>query len=46
MVKGVLNRGRPKNQWLDNISEWTKMDNKDLVNVVRDRDGWRKCVSM
>ena len=35
----------PSNQWLYNISDWTMMDIKDLVNVVHDRDGWRKCVS-
>ena len=45
VVEGVRKRGRPKKQWLDNISDWTKMDINDLVNVVNDRDGWRKCVS-
>ena len=30
---------------LDNITDWIKMDIIDLVNVVHDRDGWRKSVS-
>ena len=45
LVEGVRKRGRPKKQWLDNISNCTKMGINDLINVVHYRDGWRKCVS-
>ena len=41
MVKGVCKRGCPKKQWLDNITDWTKMDINYLVNVVHDRDELR-----
>ena len=45
LVEEVRKQGRPQKKWLDYISDWTKMDIKDLVNCVHDRDGWRKYVS-
>ena len=49
MVEGESKRGRPSKRWLDNISEWTKMDINDLVNVVHDQIGKKyfkvKCVN-
>ena len=45
MVEGVRKRGRPIKQLLDNVTEWTKMDINDLINVVHYQDGWIKCVS-
>ena len=41
IVEGVRKRGCQKKQWLDNITEWKKMDINDFVYVVHDRDGWR-----
>ena len=44
MVEGVRQRGRQKKQWLDIISDWTNMNINDLVNVIHDQDGRRKCI--
>ena len=44
IVEGSRKQGRPKSQWFNNISEWTKMDSNQLLHKVHDRDGWRKCV--
>ena len=44
IVEGSRKQGRPKSQWFNNISDWTKMDANQLLHTVHDRDGWRKCV--
>ena len=44
MVGGSQNKGRPKSQWFDNISNLTKMDANQLLHKVHDRDGWIQCV--
>ena len=41
MGEGVCKRGLTKKQWLDNITEWTKININYMLNVVHDRDGWR-----
>ena len=44
IVEGSRKQGRPKSQWFNNISDWTKMDANQLLHKVHDRDDWRKCV--
>ena len=44
IVKGSRKKGRTKNHWIDNISDWTKMDANQLLHKVHDRDGWIKYV--
>ena len=44
MVEGSRKHGRPKSQWINNISDWTKIDANQLLHKVHDRDGWRQCV--
>ena len=36
-----LSRGRPRTEWLTNITEWTGMRYEDLVRIAQDREPWR-----
>ena len=36
-----LSRGRPKTEWLTNITDWTGMRYEDLVRIAQDREPWR-----
>ena len=37
-------RGRPKKDWMSNITMWTKKKIDELLMLTKDRDGSRKCV--
>ena len=45
IVKGSRKQGRLKSQWFNNLSDWTKMDENQLLHKVHDRDGWIQCVA-
>ena len=34
-------RGRPRTEWMTNITEWTGMRYEDLVRLVQDRETWK-----
>ena len=40
-LEGKLSRGRPRTEWLTNITEWTGMLYQDLVRIAQDREQWR-----
>ena len=40
-LEGKLSRGRPRMEWLTNITECTGMRYEDLVRIAQDRDPWR-----
>ena len=42
-VEGSRIRGRPKKDWMLNITTWTKKKIDGLIILTKDRDGWRKC---
>ena len=37
-LEGKLSRGRPRTEWLTNITEWTGMRYEDLVRIAQDRE--------
>ena len=39
-LEGKLDRGRPRMEWLTNITEWTGMRYQDLVRIAQDREPW------
>ena len=45
LLEGTLEekvcRGRPRTEWLTNITEWTGMRYEDLVRIAQDREPWR-----
>ena len=40
-LDGKISRGRPRTEWMTNITEWTGMRCKDLVRLAQDREPWR-----
>ena len=40
-MEGKLSRGRPRTEWLTNITDWTGMRYEDLVRIAQDREPWR-----
>ncbi len=40
-LEGKRSRGRPRTEWMTNITEWTGMLYEDLVRLVQDREPWR-----
>ena len=40
-LKGKVSRGRPRTEWMTNITEWTGMRYEDLVRLAQDRERWR-----
>ncbi len=43
-VEGSRIRGRPKKDWMSNITDWTNKKINKLLFLAKDRDGWRKIV--
>ena len=43
-VEGARSRGRPKKDWMSNITLWTNKTLDALLEKTRDRDRWRKVV--
>ena len=39
-MEGKRERGRPKTNYIGNIREWTRMDNRMLYDAVADREKW------
>ena len=39
--KQLVSRGRPRTEWMTNITEWTGMRYEDLVRLAQDREPWR-----
>ena len=40
-LEGKISRGRPRMEWMSNITEWTGMKYEDLVRQAQDREQWR-----
>ena len=40
-LEGKRSRGRPRTEWMTNITEWTGMRYEDLVRLAQDREPWR-----
>ena len=40
-LEGKRSRGRPRTEWITNITEWTGMPYEDLVRLAQDREPWR-----
>ena len=40
-LEGKVCRGRPRTEWLTNVTEWTGMRYEELVRIVEDREPWR-----
>ena len=40
--EGNRKRGRPKRKWIDEIKEWSKMTQSDLMVKPHDRNEWRR----
>ena len=38
---GEVSRGRPRTEWMTNITEWTGMRYEDLVRLAQVREQWR-----
>ena len=43
-VEGTRVRGRPKKDWMANIIQWTDKAVCELLENVKDRNGWRRFV--
>ncbi len=39
-LEGKRSRGRPRTEWMTNITEWTGMRYEDLVRLAQDREPW------
>ena len=42
MVEGDRKCGRPKRKWIDDIKEWSKMTQSDLMMKQHDPNEWRR----
>ena len=40
-LEGKVSRGRPRTEWITNITEWTGMRYEDLMRLAQDREPWR-----
>ena len=46
MVEGNRKCGRSKRKWIDDIKEWSKMTQSDLMVKPNDRNEWRRhCIT-
>ena len=43
-VEGTRVIGRPKKDWIANIIQWTDKTLSELLEKVKDRNGWRRFV--
>jgi len=44
MIPGARRRGRPKTDWINNITSWTGLGMRQLLDKALDREAWRKLV--
>jgi hypothetical protein len=45
MMEGTNRKGRPRREWLDDITEWcNKKDIQTIAGIAQDRQAWRKTV--
>ena len=44
-VDGKRGRGRPRNNWFSNITDWMGIDHATAVRKAQDRDQWQSMVS-
>ena len=46
MVEGNRKCARPKRKWIDDIKEWSKLNQSDLMVKPHDRNEWlRNCIT-
>ena len=43
-VEGIMDSGKPKKDWMANITQSTNKTIDQLLNKSKDRDGWRRFV--
>ena len=43
-VEGKRKKGRPRNNWMHNISKWTDRSTSELTRMTEDREKWKKFV--
>ena len=43
-MEGNRGRGRPQCNWMGNMREWCGKGTGELINMAKDRHGWRKAV--
>ena len=44
-LEGKVSRGRPRTEWMTNITEWTVMRYEDLVRLAQDQEPWRVMIA-
>ena len=42
LAPGFRKRGRPSRRWMQDLTEWTRKDIRELAPMVYDRDEWRR----
>ena len=43
-VEGKIEKGRPRNNWMHNISKWTDRSTSELTRMTEDREKWKTFV--
>jgi Domain of unknown function (DUF6451) len=44
MMEGTNRKGRPRREWLDDITEWCKKGIQEVAVITRDREAWKHLV--
>ena len=44
-VEGKRKRGRPRNNWMHNVNNWTNKNTSELTRMVEDREEWKNFVN-
>ena len=44
-VEGKRNRGRPKRNWMNDLTEYTHLSLGNLLEKPWNRDEWKSCVT-
>ncbi len=41
-MRGANRKGRPRREWMDDLTDWTGKDKTELIRIAMDRDLWRR----
>ena len=41
MMEGTNRKGRPRREWLDDITEWCKKGIQEVAGIAKDRETWK-----
>ena len=44
MMEGTNRKGRPRREWLDDITEWCKKGIQEVAGIAKDRETWKHLV--